>query len=69
MSNNIKNFDILGISKSIIHNFLSYPLFILHYFDNSTKLFAGLDLENFLNISAKPLFRIETLKLKTFSVI
>jgi len=69
MSNNIKNFESLGISKSIIRNFSWYPLFILHYFDSSTKLSADLDLEKFLDISAKPLFRVETLKLKVFSVI
>jgi len=69
VSNSIKNFDILGTSKNIIRNFTWYPLFILHYFDSSTKLFEDLDLEKFLYISAKPLFRIETLKLKIFSVI
>jgi len=69
MDNNIKNFDILATSKSIIPNFSWYPLFILHYFDSSTKLFADLDLQKFLDISAKSLFRVETLKSKVFSVI
>jgi len=67
VSNKIKNFDILGTSK-IIRNCSSYPLFILHYFGSSTK-FADLDLNKFLDISAKPLFRVETLKVKTFSII
>jgi len=54
MSNAAKNFDILAISLSILHN----------YFDSSIKLFQDLYLAKFLDISAKPFIQCRYLFIK-----
>jgi len=47
-SNAVKNFDILTIRLSVLHN----------YFDDLTKLFSDLYLAKFLDSSAKSFFRV-----------
>jgi len=48
MSNAAKNFDIIAISLSILHN----------YFDSLIKLFSDLSLAKFLDTSAKTVLSV-----------